>query len=160
MDASYVWIVFALGAVLSWGAYGPTLHKGQSGFPDKSTAGLRAIICVGLAYFVVAILVPGFALWRQGKLSGFTTDGFKWATVAGALGAAGAICITYALLNGGTPALLMPLVFAGAPVVNVLVSSLLQKMDWGKTSPLFFVGMLLAAGGAFMVLRFKPPISH
>jgi hypothetical protein len=49
----------------------------------------------------------------------------------------------------------MPLVFGGAPLVNVLVS---MAMHPPKTSPnpLLYVGYLLAAGGAFLVLRYKP----
>ena len=41
--------------VLCWGAYGPVLHQGQHGL-DSSR--LKPLICVGIAYFVVAIIVP------------------------------------------------------------------------------------------------------
>ena len=39
-----------------------------------------------------------------------------------ALGAIGAVFIIYAFRSGGLPTYVMPLVFGGAPVVNVLFS--------------------------------------
>ena len=54
------------------------------------------------------------------------------ATLAGALGAAGAVCIIFAFRSGGLPTYVMPLVFAGAPLVNVLYSMWLHPP---KTSP-------------------------
>jgi hypothetical protein len=49
----------------------------------------------------------------------------------------------------------MPLVFAGAPLVNVFFSMWLHPP---KTSPnpLLYLGFVLAAVGAGMVLYFKP----
>ncbi len=71
-------------------------------------------------------------------------------------GAVGAVCIIYAFGAGGLPTYVMPLVFAGAPVVNVVVS---MAMHPPKTAPnpLLYVGFLLASFGAGMVLYFKPP---
>ena len=41
--------------VLCWGSYGPVLHKGQAGLDHDR---FKPLICVGLAYLLVAILVP------------------------------------------------------------------------------------------------------
>ena len=41
--------------VLCWGAYGSVLHKGQHGLGGDR---LKPLICVGIAYFVLAIIVP------------------------------------------------------------------------------------------------------
>jgi len=49
----------------------------------------------------------------------------------------------------------MPLVFAGAPLVNVLVS-LLMHPPKAAPSPLLYLGFVLAAAGAGMVLYYKP----
>jgi uncharacterized membrane protein len=148
---SMLWIIFALGAVICWGMYGPTLHKGQIALGNP----LRALLCVGMAYFLVGVLVPVFSLSAQGQLQGFNGGGVTFALIGGALGALGAVCIIYAFRNGGLPHYVMPLVFGGAPLVNVLVS---MAMHPPKTSPnpLLYVGYLLAAGGAFLVLRYKP----
>jgi hypothetical protein len=77
------------------------------------------------------------------------------ATVAGALGAIGAVCIIFAFRSGGLPTYVMPLVFAGAPLVNVLYSMWLHPP---KTSPnpLLYLGFVLAAAGGGLVLYFKP----
>jgi len=146
-----LWILFALGAALSWGLYGPALHRGQVALGSP----MRALLCVGVAYFLIGVLVPLGSLSAQGGLQGFTMKGSTSALLGGALGALGAICIIFAFRYGGLPTYVMPLVFAGAPLVNVLFSMWLHPP---KTSPnpLIYVGFLLAAAGAGMVLYFKP----
>ena len=146
------WILFALGAALSWGLYGPTLHKGQVllGHP------MRALLCVGIAYFLVAILIPGGTLVSQGQLKSFSGPGTFYATLGGALGAFGAIFVIWAFRAGGTPTYVMQIVFAGAPVVNVIYSMWIHPPA-APPSPLLYVGFALAAAGAGMVLYFKPP---
>ena len=64
---------------------------------------MRAMLCVGVAYFLIAVLVPAAALTQQGEWRNFTFTGTATATIAGALGALGAVCITYAFRNGGHP---------------------------------------------------------
>jgi hypothetical protein len=145
------WIWFVLGAVLSWGLYGPALHKGQVALGNP----LRALLCVGVAYFLIGVLVPVIGLVSQGQLSGFTLEGSTIATLAGALGALGAVCIIWAFKAGGLPTYVMPLVFGGAPIVNVLVS-MWQHPPRTAPNPLLYVGFLLASAGAWMVLHYKP----
>ena len=147
-----VWLIFVVGAVLSWGAYGALLHLGQTQLGNP----LKALLCVGVAYFLIGVLVPVLGLSAQGSLSNFNSTGLVTATVAGALGAIGAACIIWSFKTGGLPVYVMPLVFGGAPIVNVLVTMLIHPP---KTSinPLLYVGFLLAATGAFIVLRFRPP---
>jgi len=145
------WMLFVLGAVLSWGMYGPILHRGQVLLGNP----LRALLCVGLAYFLIGVLVPLAALSAGGELKGFDVGGSTAATLGGALGAIGAICIIWAFKSGGLPTYVMPLVFGGAPLVNVLVSMWLHPPH-AAPSPWLYVGFLLAALGGGMVLYFKP----
>jgi hypothetical protein len=145
------WVIFVAGAVLSWGAYGALLHQGQTQLGNP----LKALLCVGIAYFLIGVLVPVVALSSQGALSSFNTNGTILAVVAGALGAAGAACIIYAFRTGGLPVYVMPLVFGGAPIVNVAVSMLIHPPK-SALSPMLFVGFLLASVGAGMVLYFRP----
>lgn len=146
-----LWIIFALGAAAAWGLYGPVLHQGQVALRNP----MRALLCVGVAYFLVGVLVPVVSLWSQGELGGFNTKGTLAATGGGALGALGAVCIIYAFRSGGLPTYVMPLVFAGAPLVNVLFSMILHPPHKAP-NPLLYVGFLLASAGAGMVLYFKP----
>ena len=145
------WIVFVAGAILSWGAYGALLHQGQTQLGNP----LKALLCVGVAYFLIGVLIPVGALASQGSLSNFNTTGLMTATFAGALGAAGAACIIWAFRSGGLPVYVMPLVFAGAPVVNVLLTMVLHPPK-SAINPLLYAGFLLAAFGAGMVLYFRP----
>lgn len=146
-----LWLLFVLGAVLSWGVYGPALHKGQVQLGNP----LRALLCVGAAYFLVGVLVPVVSLSSQGALGRFNGPGTLWATLGGALGALGAVCIIYSFRHGGVPTYVMPLVFAGAPVINVIVS-MWSHPPKTAPNPLLYVGFLLAVLGGGMVLYFKP----
>ena len=145
------WPLFVVGAILSWGLYGPWLHKGQMGLGSP----LRAFLCVGAAYFLVGVLVPAATLASQGQLKGWTSAGITAATVAGVLGALGALSVIYSFRAGGDPYWVMPLVFAGAPVVNVLYT-MWQHPPKAAPSPMLYVGFLMAAAGAYLVLHYKP----
>ena len=147
-----VWVIFVAGAILSWGAYGALLHQGQTQLGNP----LKALLCVGVAYFLIGVLIPVAALSAQGNLSGFNASGLITATIAGALGAAGAACIIYAFRHGGLPIYVMPLVFGGAPIVNVLVAMMIHPPQ-SAINPMLYLGFLLASIGAGMVLYFRPP---
>jgi drug/metabolite transporter (DMT)-like permease len=147
------WIVLAIGAALSWGLYGPALHTGQT----KLGSPFRALLCVGLAYMLIGVLVPLAALATQGELNskGWNLGGFTQATLAGGLGALGAVFIIYAFKAGGLPAYVMPIVFGGAPVVNVLFTMYLHPPK-ETPNPMLWAGFVLVALGASLVLYFKP----
>lgn len=148
-----LWVVFALGAALSWGIYGAMLHNGQVKLGNP----LRALLCVGIAYFLIGVLVPVAGLWSQGQLSltGFNKAGTTTAIIAGALGAIGAACIIWAFRVGGLPTYVMPLVFGGAPLINLLVSMWIHKPKTAP-NPLFYAGYLMVVCGASLVLYFRP----
>jgi hypothetical protein len=59
---SMVLVIFAVGAVLSWGICGPAAHKGQTQLGNL----LKALLCVGVAYFLIGVLVPVAGLSSQG----------------------------------------------------------------------------------------------
>ena len=146
-----IWVIFVLGAVLSWGAYGVLLHMGQTQLGNP----LKALLCVGVAYFLIGVIIPVMALSAQGDLSGFNTTGLVTATIAGALGAVGAVCIIWAFRTGGLPVYVMPLVFGGAPIVNVIVTMAIHPPK-SSINPMLYVGFLLASIGAALVLYFRP----
>jgi hypothetical protein len=145
------WIGLAFGAALSWGLYGASLHKGQMDLGNP----LRALLCVGGAYFLIGVIVPVLALSSQGELRDFNASGTTTATLAGALGAIGAVFIIFAFRTGGSPTYVMPIVFGGAPIINVLTTMALHPPK-SSVNPLFFVGVLMAAAGAGLVLYFRP----
>jgi hypothetical protein len=146
------WLGFVAGAVLSWGVYGSMLHQGQL----KLGSPMRALLCVGIAYFLIGVLVPLVLLFAQGEgLRGFNTAGTTMATVAGALGAIGAVCIILAFRTGGTPTYVMPLVFGGAPLVNTAFT-MWQHPPKTAPHPLLWVGFFLVSLGAALVLYYKP----
>ena len=82
---SMTWVLFALSAALAWGFYGAMLHRGQVGLGNP----MKALLCVGVAYFLIGVLAPVFTLASQGALGGFSKQGATWAFVSGALGAIG-----------------------------------------------------------------------
>ena len=145
------WVFFVAGAALCWGAYGVILQLGQIQLGSP----LKALLCVGFAYFLIGVLVPLLGLSAQGGLGGFNAGGVTRATIGGALGALGAVCIIYAFRFGGIPVYVMPLVFGGAPIVNTLFSMTLNPPK-DPINPMMYLGILLASCGASMVLYFRP----
>lgn len=168
-----IWQAFVLGTVLSWGMYVPVLHEGQArlGAPKGPSAGsVRAFLCVGLAYFITAVVIPIILLLTDmaggekldfSRNGVFDTPAFSFALFGGIAGAAGALCIILAIKNGGKPLYIAPLVFAGAPIVNAIISLLWHPPE-GASDPkmlpgwiMFGAGILLAAVGAGLVLYSK-----
>jgi hypothetical protein len=145
------WIALAFGAALSWGMYGASLHRGQVALGNP----MRALLCVGVAYFLIGVLVPAGVLTSQGEMRNFNTTGTTTATFAGALGAIGAVFIIFAFRNGGSPTYVMPIVFGFAPLVNVLTTMIIHPPK-SSINPLLYLGFLLTAAGAGMVLYFRP----
>jgi hypothetical protein len=145
------WVIYVAGAVLSWGLYGASLHRGQVALGNP----LKALLCVGIAYMLMAVLVPVGTLASQGELRGFNANGAIVATIAGALGALGAVCIIFSFRAGASPLYVMPLVFGGAPLVNVLATMAMHPPK-ESPSPMLYLGFLLASIGAGMVLYFRP----
>jgi MFS family permease len=149
----YLWVPIFIGmTALCWGAYGPVLHKGQVAMQGSR---LRPLICVGLSYFVIGVLVPMALLGALEPDQSFNTTGVLWSLAGGAAGAFGALGVIMAFTYGGKPIYVMPLVFGCAPVINSFVEILSQK-HYGAISPLFYAGLIIVIVGAVIVLVFAP----
>ena len=160
------WLIYTMLTVLSWGVYGILLHKGQTLMrvpgdtaADPSILRYKAFLFVGVAYFLTAVLAPLFLLMSKGQaFAGYTSSGAWWSLIAGIAGAIGAFGVLLAFGAKGTPPVVMSLVFAGAPLINALLGSILHppKDGWGHVNPLFFAGIFLAVAGGYMVARYNP----
>ena len=152
----YVFLCIGVTAIC-WGAYGPVLHKGQA---KMGGSRLRPFLCVGIAYFAIAVIVPYFLLDLFPEPGGWTVTGSGWSLLAGAAGAIGALGIIYAFNFGGKPIFVMPLVFGFAPVVNTLTETV-SKGLFDQLTSLFYLSLALVILGAVTVLicapRGKPP---
>ena len=70
-----LWIIFALGAALAWGLYGPALHRGQValGSPmralllllDRRVGAARLAVCAGRVEWVHHERLDGRDAWRR-----------------------------------------------------------------------------------------------
>jgi hypothetical protein len=121
---------------------------------------LRPFIGVGLAYFVVAVILPLLLRATVGDTGDVTPAGAMWSLAGGAAGALGALGIILAFTFGGKPIYVMPLVFGGAPVINTLISIAAAK-DLQAASPFFYAGLIVVVAGAVSVLVFAPrPTPH
>src|SRR5436305_14981683 len=152
------WLAFALMTVVSWGVYGIFLHTGQMEMKDAVNGRFKAFLFVGLAYFLTAVLAPLAFLMMRGADWNYPKSGMVWSLVAGTAGAVGAFCVLLAFGAKGTPAVVMSIVFAGAPVVNAVVA-LWQHPPAGGVSqikPQFYLGIILAAVGGCLVTLYKP----
>ena len=97
----WTWLLFVALAGLSWGTYVPVVFYGGKELttdPTKVSGRLMSILCVGMAYFLLAVLVPsglmssGVFTWPQN----ITTSGLVFSGLAGVAGAVGAICVIFA----------------------------------------------------------------
>jgi hypothetical protein len=155
----YTWLALTMLTVVTWGVYGILLHKGQVLMGDPVNGRYKAFLFVGIAYFLTAVLAPLFLLMTKGAaFSGYTSSGSWWSLIAGIAGAIGAFGVLLAFGAKGKPPEVMSIVFAGAPVVNALVSLVMTRhqIEWGRVSPLFYLGIALALGGGALVTLFKP----
>ncbi len=157
------WLYFAFLTVASWGVYGILLHKGSVGMKAPgSTEGVdilryKAFLFVGVAYFLVAIVAPAALLMMKGAAWTFPAKGLWLSLVAGIVGAVGAFGVLLAFGAGGSPTVVMSIIFAGAPVVNSLILVFVIDKTYSQVGPGFWIGIVLAAAGGFMVTYFRPP---
>lgn len=153
-----MWLTFALMTVLTWGLYGVCLHSGQIHMQDAENGRYKAFLFVGVAYFLIAVLAPLAMLLVRGADMSFTRAGMTWSLVAGIVGSIGAFCVLLAFGANGKPAVVMSIIFAGAPVVNAVIAMSLHPPAGGiKSVPIpFFIGMLLAITGGLLVTIYKP----
>ena len=137
---------------ICWGSYGPVLHKGQA---KMGGSRLRPFLCVGIAYFAIAVLVPYFLMGSLPEPGGWSVGGTFWSLLAGGVGAVGALGIIYAFNFGGKPIFVMPLVFGFAPVINTFTETI-SKGLFDELSRWFYLSLLLVIIGATTVLLCAP----
>jgi hypothetical protein len=140
---------------LCWGAYGPLLHKGQMMMKGSR---LRPFMCVGLAYFAVAIVIPIAILTSESGIQRETmlnVQASLWSLAAGAAGAIGSLGLILAFNFGGKPIFVMPLVFGCAPVVNTF-TTMIAARTLHQVNTVFLVSLALVIAGAVTVLLFAP----
>jgi hypothetical protein len=154
---NYLYVVLSVVmAIICWGSYGPVLHLGQM---KMGGSRLRPFCCVGLAYFLIAVLLPLSILSIDRVGSAWTMPGMLWSVAAGTAGAIGALGIILAFNYGGKPIFVMPLVFGFAPVINTLTTLWLSN-QLHKVDPLFAASLATVIAGAVMVLIFAPKSKH
>ena len=152
------WLIFVIMTVTSWGLYGVFLHRGQLSMEDAVHGRFKAFLFVGLAYLLTAVIGSAVMLILNGAEWNFTSKGVSWSFLAGLVGAIGAFGVLLAFGAGGRPAVVMSIVFAGAPIVNAIVATLSHPPPggWGAVRWQFVAGILLAAIGGCLVTFYKP----
>jgi hypothetical protein len=144
------WVLFVAGAVLSWASTACCCTRGRpAGNP------LKALLCVGVAYFLIGVLVPVGALSAQGGLSQLQQRGLIDRDDRRRARRDRRRVHHLRLPFGGLPLYVMPLVFGGAPIVNVFFSMMLHPPK-NPVNPMLYVGLVFASVGAAMVLYFRP----
>jgi hypothetical protein len=175
MSDKYLWIMYVVLAGLAWGTYVPIIFYGGNELGKGANARLMAILCVGLAYFVIGVLFPlVMFLTGQYPWPAMKAGGLVFSSLAGVAGAVGAICVVFASksavgaatqanLPPGTYRLFIaPLIFGLAPIINTLVSIVWhpqsgEPFHFGFEMPgwKLWIGILLVAAGAALVLFSK-----
>ncbi len=155
---SKTWLIFAIMTVGTWGLYGVFLHKGQVSMDDAVHGRYKAFLFVGVAYLLTAVIGSALMLIANKSAFQFTNSGASWSFLAGLVGAIGAFGVLLAFGAGGKPAVVMSIVFAGAPIVNAVIATLMHPPPggWGTVRWQFVIGILLAAVGGCLVTFYKP----
>ena len=184
MPSSNIWLVYVAMAGLCWGTYVPLIAfggKNIGGGPPPSMAGrYAAFLCVGVAYFVVAVVFPLARSLSIGEKIPHNSVGIIFSSLAGVAGALGALGVIFATANAGKEdrIFIAPLIFTLAPLLNTIVSlfwhptadnpfhfGLPEQMPSWK----LFVGVVLVGIGAGLILFSKeeldkpvakPPVAH
>jgi drug/metabolite transporter (DMT)-like permease len=179
------WWGYVIGAGLAWGTYVPIVFfGGQMLTGDLKTAPLggrlASILCVGIAYFVLAVLIPlALMFTRDDAKPDWKPVGLVFSGLAGVAGAVGAICVIFASkaatdaakLEGLTGAdiakyrmYIAPLIFCLAPIINTVLSAIWHPdaktgewLNFHVEIPNWKMGLgiALAAAGTFLVLMSK-----
>jgi len=166
MSKMLIPILFALGTAIFWGCYGPTIGNAQTPrvdgrplLPPEGWTPFKPYVFIGIAYLVIAI--AGGLLMMKMKGDSFNYSGThfptaKWGFLAGTLGAAGALCLTTAMMTSrGNALLVMPIVFGGAVSVTAIVS-IIRLNGHATINPMLWAGMLLTVVGVVLVAMNTP----
>jgi drug/metabolite transporter (DMT)-like permease len=156
-----MWLFYAILAGLCWGTYVPFVQQGIRGLGSP----YGSFLCVGLAYFLIAVIVPVILLNTTERRPNWNATGITFATLAGVAGALGALCVIFA--NRGASQddrlYIAPIIFALAPALNTIVSLFwhptpadvfhfgLEHLPGWK----FYLGIVLTGLGAALVLYSK-----
>ena len=172
------WWGYVVVAGLAWGTYVPIIfYGGQELTTGKGSIGgrLASILCVGVAYFVLAVVIPVVLMGtRDDAKPAWKTNGLVFSGLAGVAGAIGAICVIFASKaavdaansEGVNPATyrvyIAPLIFALAPAINTLLSLVWHPKPgdpwhFGFEVPGWKLpaGIVFVALGTFLVLYSK-----
>ncbi|MEO2090913.1 MAG: hypothetical protein ABGY75_15645 [Gemmataceae bacterium] len=173
------WWGYVILAGLSWGTYVPIIFYGGTELTTRpGTIGgrLASILCVGVAYFVLAVVIPVVLMATRGDEAKpeWKTNGLVFSGIAGIAGAVGAICVIFASkaavdqakADGIDPATyriyIAPLIFTLAPIINTVLSLVWHPkpgnpFHFGFEMPSWHlpVGIVLVAAGTFLVLYSK-----
>lgn len=172
------WWGYVLLAGLSWGTYVPLIFYGGTELTTRpGTIGgrLASILCVGVAYFLMAVVIPVVLMSvRDDAKPEWKVNGLIFSGLAGVMGALGAICVIFASkaavdqarLDGVNPATyriyIAPLIFSLAPFINTMLSLVWhpkpgEPFHFGFDLPGWKLpaGILLVAVGTFLILMSK-----
>lgn len=149
------WVFLTIGC---WGVYGVFLHSGAMGMADPQNGRIKAFLFVGIAYFLTAVLAPAAILIAKGASWTFPAKGLWWSLFAGIVGAIGALGVLLAFGAKGSPAVVMSLIFAGAPIINAAYALATHPPagGYGTIKWQFYAGILAAAIGGCLVTLYKP----
>src|SRR5262245_12893959 len=160
-----MWLVYAIAAGLCWGTYVPFVQQGIRGLGGNA---FGSFLCVGVAYFLIAVLFPLAMFYGVGERQpNWNMWGISFATLAGVAGALGALFVIYANKNAPPGSdyrpYIAPVIFALAPLLNTVVSMVwhpsqaagvfhfeLHLPGWKRWAGILFIGL-----GAALVLYSK-----
>ena len=150
------WLLFSLIKVMALGLYGVILHASRIAMADPTNGRHKVLLFAGITYLLIAVIVSISMLVVRGAQWRFPTKGIVFAALAGVVSAMGAVGLLLAFGAQGTPVVVMSIFFAGVPIINAVVSMVIDTPQPGGLRWQFIVGIQLAIAGSCMVTIYRP----
>ena len=104
------------------GIFGVLAQAGHKAMKDSANGQYKALLFAGIGYSLVAIVGSGVMLAINGAQWSFPMKGLSWGILAGIAVVGVVFCNLLAFAAGGTPAVVMTILFTGASLINAVVA--------------------------------------
>ena len=150
------WLVFTLIAMTASGIFGVLTHAGQKAMGDSANGQYKALLFAGIGYSLVAIVGSGVMLAANGAQWSLPMKGLSLGILAGIAVVGVIFCNLLAFAAGGSPAVVVSIGAAGAPVLNAAIAITIYPPPPGSLRWEFIFGIAAATIGGYMITVYRP----
>ena len=150
------WLIFTLIATITSGIFGVLTQAGQKAMGDSASGQYKALFFAGIGYSLIALVGSVTMLTVNGAQWSFPMKGLSLGLLAGIAVVGVIFCNLLAFAAGGSPAVVVSIGAAGAPVLNAAIALTLYPPAPGSLRWEFIFGIAAATIGGYMVTVYRP----